>query len=205
MRAIPLSAFALSITFAGPQAVLAQRPAATPAPATPAPATLSGSALWFSATAGRGFARVDCDICRGARTPSTTASLRLGGRVKPRLLVGLEATGWLNSENDVDEHIWVLSGVTQYYLRAVPRAFVKGGIAAIAYHIEDTQETLSSNSLGLQAGLGYDLPVATRLYLTGSLMLTHGVFGGGLKFNGAELDERAHTTLLQLGLGVTRK
>jgi hypothetical protein len=181
-----------------PGVLRAQRP-------LPAASTPPGDGLWYSVTIGRGFARLDCDICRGGRAPALTGSLRVGGRLHQRVLVGAEGSGWLRSENQIDERIWMLSGIAQVYLPRAPKAHVKVGVAAMSYRIEDAQEVLSSTSLGLQAGLGYDVPVASRYYLTPSLLLSHGILGGRLKFNGAELPNRAHLTLLQLGVGVTRR
>jgi hypothetical protein len=169
------------------------------------PPATANDGLWFGANVGQGFARVDCDICRGGRKPAFTGSLRMGARVHPRVLVGAEVTGWMRGDNQVDERIWAVSGIAQYYLRRRPNLFLKAGLAAMSYRIEDTQDVLSAGSLGIQAGAGYDLPIGSRLFLTPSLTISRGIVGGTLKFNGAEIPDRASVTLVQLGVGVTRR
>lgn len=169
------------------------------------PPVAANDGLWFGANVGQGFARVDCDICRGGRKPAFTGSLRMGARVHRRVLVGAEVTGWMRGDNQLDERIWALSGIAHYYLRGRPNLFLKAGLAAMSYRIEDAQDVLSASSLGIQAGAGYDLKVGSRIFLTPSLMLSRGIVGGRLKFNGAEIPDRASLTLVQLGVGVTRR
>lgn len=185
---------ALAFTIAAlPSALHAQRPIPV------------NDGLWFGANFGRGFARVDCTICRGGRPAAMTGSVRMGSRVQRRVLIGAEVTGWMRDENQIQERIWTISGVAQYYLRGAPKLFIKGGVSAVSYRIEDTQETLSSSAIGLLAGVGYDVPINGRFYLTPSATLTRSLIGGTLKFNGGEMPDRARVSLLQIGIGITRK
>lgn len=175
-------------------------------PAPQDPAVRAGDQLWFAADLGRGYARIACDICDGWRSPGPAGSLRLGSRVGRRTLIGAEVGGWLHSEGEVGERFLTVGAVAQTYLPRVPDLFIKVGVSHLSYRIEDASETLSASSLGLQVGAGWDLHVRSRFYVTPSFTVARSVWGGGrLKFNGAELDQRAPMALVQLGVGVTRK
>jgi hypothetical protein len=197
MRTLILAA--MLVLFAG-QSAVAQRSPTRELASSP---TTSG--LWYNATLGHGIARVACDICRGGRPSAVTGSFRIGGVVSRRVLFGGELSGFMGGEGRLDEHLWTIGAVGQFYLRGAPRAFVKAGIAAMSYRIADGRDILGATGIGGQFGVGYDIPIAPRYSITPSVMITRSLLGGQLKFNDAPVGQHARISLIQIGAGMTRR
>ena len=179
---------------------------AAPLSAQRAQATNNG--FWFGATLGPGWVRVGCDICNADRGWGPSGSLRLGGRVSRKVLIGAEATGWLGGEGsgneEVDERLWGVSVAASWYPNPRRALYWKGGIGLLSYRAEDAADALTSSALGVQLGAGWDLRVGRNWFVTPSAGLFIASLAGELKFNGAEVQDNANLSLVQLGLAVTR-
>ena len=134
-----------------------------------------------------------------------TLQLRLGGQLKPGLLVGAEVTGWKGGRGNADETMWGGGVVAFWYPQRRKPFFWKAGLGVLSYRNEDGQDVLSATAWGLQAGAGYDFQLGPRLCLTPALTLAAGSLGGSVKFNGAQIVSDAGLMLVQLGLSVTRR
>src|SRR5437762_14377233 len=50
--------------------------------------------FWFGAALGSGWARVSCQICQGNNRSGLSGTLRLGGGVSRKVLIGAEVAAW---------------------------------------------------------------------------------------------------------------
>jgi hypothetical protein len=179
---------------------------AAPLSAQRAPATNDG--FWFGATLGPGWVRVGCDICQSDRGWGPSGALRLGGRVSRAVLIGAEATGWVGGEGtgsgEVDERLWGVSAAAYWYPNPRRPLYWKGGIGLLSYRAEDATDALTSSALGIQLGAGWDVRVGRHWFLTPSIGLFLASLASELKFNGAEVQDNANLSLVQIGLSVTR-
>jgi hypothetical protein len=168
----------------------------------------SGDGLWGSAGVARGWLRASCDICIPNRGSALTPSVRLGGRVSRRLLIGAEVNAWRRTTPDdttVNENLWVFSAVSYWYPTLRRPLYWKVGAGAVSYRLEDETEAITATALGVQLGVGYDFPLAGRWFFSPFASAFVASWGGGFKFNGAEIDQDLSATLVQVGFAVTRR
>src|SRR5687767_13580445 len=159
--------FAVLITSAG-------LPALTSAQATSGPST-----VWVSAGLGGGWTRVSCSICRTNRDLGPTGYLRVGVPLRPGVLLGAEANFWThNGEpiDDEDQRAWTrgYSAVLHLYPRPSGAFFVKAGVGQLSFQANDQ---LSTRSVGVQLGAGYEFRVGQKLYLSNYLNLLASSYG----------------------------
>jgi hypothetical protein len=161
--------------------------------------------IWLSAGAGGGWSRVACSICRVQRNLGPTGYVRFGANVRPGLLLGVEANGWTRVPGE-DEREWVgaFSAVGYLYPRAGGTLYVKGGLGYLTYHSSDDEDELSLGSAGVVLGAGYEFRVGSSLMLTNYVNL-HASSFGSLKSGDSEVISDVSVTLLQLGVGITRR
>lgn len=164
-----------------------------------------GDGLLLGAGVGSGWTRVTCSICRSGRGTALTATLRLGGQLRPGLVIGAEGTGWMKTENNVDERLWGAAAVAYWYPNRRGGLYWKGGLGLLSYRAEDDQDVLGTTALGVQLGAGYEVALGARMYLAPYASVSATPFGGTLKFNGAEILNDASVVLIQLGMGLTRR
>lgn len=187
----PIACAAMMIALAGP-ALAVQAPA-------------RGDGLLLGAGVGSGWARVTCSICRSVRGTALAANLRLGGQLRPGLVIGAEANGWMKRENAVDERLWGVTAVAYWYPNPRGGLSWKGGVGLLSYRAEDDQDVFSTTAFAVQLGAGYEMRLGSRVYLAPYANVSATPFGGTLKFNGAEILDDANLVLLQLGVGLTRR
>ncbi len=161
--------------------------------------------IWLSAGVGGGWSRVACAICRTQRNLGPTGYLRIGANVRPGLMLGAEANGWTRAPGE-DQREWVgaLSAVGYLYPRPSGALFVKGGLGYLTYRTNDAEDQLKTSSLGVQLGAGYEFRVGSSLLITNYLNL-HASSFGSLKEGDTQVIDDVSVTLLQLGVGITRR
>ncbi|MGH7674831.1 MAG: outer membrane beta-barrel protein [Gemmatimonadales bacterium] len=168
----------------------------------------TSNGFWFGATLGPGWVRVGCDICDADRGWGPSGALRLGGRVSRKVLIGAEATGWLGGEGsgaqEVNERLWGVSAAAYWYPNPRRPLYWKGGIGLLSYRNEDDANTFTSSAVGVQLGAGWDLRVGRNWFLTPSLNLFIASLASELNVNGAEIQDSANLSLVQVALAVTR-
>jgi hypothetical protein len=122
--------------------------------------------------------------------------------VKPNLFVGFESSGWVNSEEGIDETLGFYSAVAQWYPNAEQGFYLKGGLGLSLYEATDGIDDITGNALGLSVGTGYDVRVGKNFSLTpyvNFLMSTK----GELNFNDESTGLNISANLIQFGLGFT--
>jgi hypothetical protein len=157
------------------------------------------SAVWLSGGVGGGWTRVSCAICRVQRNLGPTGYLRVGVPLQSGIVIGAEANVWTHEREDVREWTRSLSAVA--YMNPRGALFLKAGAGQLSYQAE---EDLTANMLGVQLGGGYEFKVGRSLYITNHLNLLAGSYGS-LRSEGAQVVDDVSVTLVQLGIGLTRR
>ena len=158
--------------------------------------------LWAGAGIGLGSARLSCEVCRTGRTGGTAGYLRAGATVTKAILVGLEATGWYKSQNDIDQLLGSLQAVVLLYPRPASGFYLKTGLGISQFSAKDNTDKVSSQALSAQIGLGYEVAMGRGLSIVPYANFL-GSTGGDVRFNDTVSGLSANTSLLQFGVGVT--
>jgi opacity protein-like surface antigen len=151
---------------------------------------------------GNGSAGADCDFCSDDRENGFSGYLRLGGYLRPNLLLAGETNGWVHSEDGVDENLSFVTGVAQWYPAATNGFYLKGGLGLAMYRASDDVDDVSGNALAVNLGLGYDFRVARSFALTPYVNYLAST-KGELSVNDVGTDLKVSANVLQIGLGFT--
>lgn len=128
----------------------------------------------------------------GSREGGVSGYLKLGGTVKPNLLVGAESSGWYKSEDGVTLNTGLLAGTVTLYPAPASGFFVKGGVGLAATKLDVSGFGSGTDTgWGFIGGVGYDARVGRNMSIT---PVANWVYGGFDGYN---------TNVLQVGLGVT--
>jgi hypothetical protein len=158
---------------------------------------------WLGIGVGSGFGRVSCPICQANRKGSISGYVKAGGTLNRRTLLGMEADGWMRSDDGADELMVALAGSVYWYPNARKRLFYKAGIGVMHYKTDDGPNRLTSTAFGPQLGAGYDVPIGPAVSVTPFANWLIASLGGELTFNGERFRDDVGLMLLQLGVGVT--
>ena len=161
--------------------------------------------FWFSAGIGPTWLRVSCEICRSDRGTGVSGYIAIGGSGGRGVLVGAEATGRFKREGGVRETVWGFGAVAHWFPSTRRRLYWKAGAGVQLYRIEDGTDVLTASPFGVQVGVGWELPLSRRYRWVPSATLHIASVGGGLKLNGASSVNDVSLTMLQVGIGVTRR
>ncbi len=167
------------------------------------PAQETGGGFWAGITVGAGRQRSTCDICAGDGNGGWTLRLAAGGTRSPKLRLGGELQAWSDRTEELDSR-FVLIAPTAYWRPSskVPY-FLMAGVGVASFRVADSTEALTSTSIGVTIGGGYELSVADHWAIT-----AYAGFSGSL-FANLTLDRtniaNVRHTLLQIGIGVMRK
>lgn len=160
--------------------------------------------FWAGAGLGSGWARVSCVICDSGRDVGVSVSARLGGRLRRRLLLGVEGTGWWGGEGDVNERLWTIGPVVTWYPNPRRGLHYTGGLTLAFYRADDGTDELTASGAGPQLGVGYDFSIGRAWSLTPFGNVIVASLGTDLKLNGTTVVDDVSLTLLQLGVSLTR-
>jgi hypothetical protein len=158
--------------------------------------------FWVGAGVGLGSARLSCEVCRLDRTGGTAGYLRAGATISKAVLVGLEATGWYKSKNDVDQLLGSLQAVVLLYPKPTSGFYLKTGLGISQFSAKDNTDKVSSQALSGQVGLGYEVAMGRGLSIVPYANFL-GSSGGDVRFNDTVSGLSANTSLLQFGVGLT--
>jgi len=175
------------------------------APAQRAAPQRRNDGFWFGAGLGPAWLRVSCSICSSDRGTAFSGYVALGGSAGRRTLVGAEATGRYKRDGDIKETNWSVNAVAFWYPSARRKLYWKLGAGVQLYRLEDGTDVLTASPFGVQAGIGWELPLSRRLRWTPSATLHVASWGGALKFNGASSVSDIALTMVQVGVGVTSR
>jgi Outer membrane protein beta-barrel domain len=166
--------------------------------------------FWFGFGAGVGSADATCDDCDDEdndRETGLAGYVKAGWTLNPRVLLGIEGSGWTKTEDDVTLRMYNVSGTLTFYPSDTSGFFVKGG-AGVAFfdtEVEDGNITTKSdlgNGLGLIGGVGYDFRLGERVMLTPALDAYYGNIGD-LKVNGETFASGWKQNVVALTIGLT--
>lgn len=171
--------------------------------ALPAVAQDVGSGFWASAVLGTGRQRSTCDICAGQGNGGWALRLAAGGTLNPKIRLGGEFLGWTDKTEDISSRFLLLAPTVSWRPSSKIPYFLTGGVGFASFETADSTEALTSSSLGVTVGVGYELPVAQRWALTGYLGLSGSLFAD-LVLDRTNIASVRHT-LLHIGIGVVRR
>jgi hypothetical protein len=159
--------------------------------------------FWWGLGASLGWGHVTCDICLADRQTGPSVNIRAGITAGPNLLLGLEASGWLKSEESVTEKLVALKGVAFWYPNARSGLHLELGLGLVGYRSDGEDGTLTSTGFGPALGVGYDFRVASSVSLTPYLHASVSVPTAELNFEGERVTDGVGLSLIQIGLDVT--
>ena len=164
--------------------------------------------FWFGAALGSGWARVSCQICQGNNRSGLSGTLRLGGGVSRKVLIGAEVAAWwatIETGTDTVHQSLTAFGAAAYWYPSNRRPlYLKLGIGLVTHRADDGTDVITSTAIGPQFGVGYEWPVSPHVLVSPFINVALGIVGGSLKFNGGTIqNNRPTVSLAQLGLGVT--
>ena len=138
------------------------------------------------------------------RVTGPSGYLRLGGALRPSLILAGETHGWARTEGTVTSRVGYLMAVAQWYPQLAGGFHVLGGLGMGMIDEEDSDPsfayTLESVGPAVQLGLGYDLRISRGFSLTPYFNLL-AMGGGEPKFNGTGIGGKLSANVLQFGLG----
>lgn len=179
-RSITLCGALLALLVAIPQSVEGQD----------RPQTREGFFIGF----GLGGGSFGCEGC-GDRQSGAAAHIKLGGAIRPNVLLGVESIGWTKDEGGARLSHVNVAAIVQFYPAAENGFFLKGGVGVSRLEASASGGGFSfsagDNGLGLTAGLGYDIRLGTNFSLSPYGSFVWGDFEGGTANH------------VQFGLGVT--
>jgi opacity protein-like surface antigen len=168
-------------------------------PARPvlAQGNLEHRGFYFGIGLGIGWAKLGGDFSDGESQSGLSGHLRLGGTVKPNLLLGGETNGWFDSEDGIDNSWGSLMGTVTYYPGEKLPLFVKGGAGYMTTSGTDGFDDYGSNHFAFQVGAGYDIKVGSNKAITVVANLIQGL-GGSFDVSGVEFGD-ASPRIIQVG------
>jgi hypothetical protein len=128
--------------------------------------------------------------------------LKGGLTLNPSLTLGAETNGWRHDEEGVERWHGTLNLLLNWYPRYAGGLHLKGGLGLTYYRASDAEDAFTSTAFGPQLGVGYDLPVGSRLSVTPQFDITTAGFGD-LKFNGEPVTNSAVYQFIRIGIGLT--
>ena len=162
--------------------------------------------MWVGVGVGAGSSLVSCAICREDRQGGPSGYIKIGGTVRPALLVGAEGNVWVQGGDELDQYLGALTLAAYLYPRPGSGFFIKGGLSGLRYVASedgaDEGEEATATTMGVNLGLGYEFPVRPGFSLVPFLNLVASSFGS-LSQNGEQLAGDLNVTLIQFGLGLT--
>ncbi|HEY7028501.1 MAG TPA: outer membrane beta-barrel protein [Gemmatimonadales bacterium] len=160
--------------------------------------------FWFGFGGGWGSADVNCDGCASSdREGGFAGYFKLGGVLRPDLLLGVEGDSWFKHDSnlDTDEALGNLSAALYWYPKK-EGLFLKGGIGAAGLRTSGPLPTVEGYGVGVILGVGYDFPVSATLSVTPVINFNYGNLGN-LTADGVKTADGASFNVIQLGLGIT--
>ncbi len=163
--------------------------------------------IWAVAGFGAGWSRVNCEICEGGHEFGPAGYLGAGAFFGQHLAIGAEVGGWRKKEEAITRQSLSISAVVLWYpAPESKRYFLKGGLGAVSYKVDDVpddeedEEPFKSNAVGAQIGAGYKFYITRAVTLSPYLTFT-GSFKADLK-RGNTTVTSVSLTLIQFGIAL---
>lgn len=127
---------------------------------------LEHKGFYFGIGLGAGWGKLGGDFSDGETRSGFSGHFRLGGTVKPNLLLGAETNGWYESSEGLDNAWGSIMGTASVYPGQSLPLFVKGGLGYMSTSGTDGFSDYSSNHFAFQVGAGYDIKVGSNKAIT---------------------------------------
>ncbi|MDH3290494.1 MAG: hypothetical protein OEO20_08145 [Gemmatimonadota bacterium] len=160
--------------------------------------------FWASGGLGMGFGAARCAVCRGSRDAGLAASLGAGASLGQAFALGVDGNGWSSDEGAVGLSIGTVNALMLWYPSARTPWFFSFGSGVFLYRADDDDPdvpAITAASLGIRAGVGYDVSIADKLAVTPYFNFIASV-AADLEAAGESLTG-ARLTLIQFGVGLT--
>ena len=174
-----------------------------------APASSGHSGFHAAIGAGYGSMAFTCNVCSDTRESSTALMLRVGGAVRPDLVLSAEVTGWTNGLSLGTESVTWIDLVAQYYPVPTGGFFLKGGLGVAAISSNTVPNgagflKFDTKSVGGVIGIGFDVRLSKGFSLTPFLDLLYAAPAhGDPKVNGGQSGTTLGANMLHLGLAAS--
>lgn len=148
--------------------------------------------FWIGGGMGYGSMGLSCTGCADVgREGGLSGYAKLGGTLRPNILLGVEMNGWTKSEGSATVTMGNLSGAAYWYPMATQGLFIKGGAGYSVLSLDTGTGNGNDSGFGILGGVGYDIRVGRNLSITPVANWFRGGFDGG------------SANVLQIGMGVT--
>jgi hypothetical protein len=166
---------------------------------------VAGRGMWFTLGGGYGSNRVDCDECEEIqRFSGGDGWLQIGGTLSRNFQIGVELGYWLRRAEPTDADVLALHSIAHWYPFHAG-FFIHGGLGVshvkTSFDIDGETETGSRTGLGVELGLGWDIPVGGGFSLVPSATSMISAVGG-IHVAQGELNNIV-STVWTVGLGVS--
>ena len=174
-----------------------------------APASSGHSGFHAAIGAGYGSMAFTCNVCSDTRESSTALMLRVGGAVRPDLVLSAEVTGWTNGLSLGTESVTWIDLVAQYYPVPTGGFFLKGGLGVAAISSNTVPNgagflKFDTKSVGGVIGIGFDVRLSKGFSLTPFLDLLYAAPAhGDPQVNGGQSGTTLGANMLHLGLAAS--
>lgn len=162
----------------------------------------------FHASAGVGYGSVEvvCSGCGDNREGNLAGYLRFGGAINPSVVLSGQLTGWTKSRDGATMTATLAAFISQWYPKREGFYILGGlGVASIHETVNDPDlgaEEISTNSLGLQGGIGYDVAISPRFSLTPYFDVLY-ASGADAHLNGASTGFNVSGNMFHAGLALS--
>jgi outer membrane protein with beta-barrel domain len=164
--------------------------------------------FWAGLGVGVGSAEVTCDGCEPShRETSGVVSIRLGGTLNERLLLGADYNIWLKEQDGVTVTLANAAATLTLYPQPASGFFVKGGVglSMVMTEFREGSTTVTVDpgyGLGLIAGAGYDFRVKKNLSITPAVNFWYGK-PGNVPHDGEPFFTNWKQNVVDFTIGVT--
>lgn len=160
--------------------------------------SISHSGFFFGIGLGAGWAKYGGDADDGTTEVGLSGNFRIGGHLKPNLLLAGETNGWYKSSDGVTWSWGTVMGTVTLYPAQSAAFYMKGGLGYMFTSGDAGFDDLWSNHFGFQFGAGYDLKVGRASALTLYANWIQGI-SGALELNGFNVAD-VSPRIIQVGL-----
>ena len=173
-----------------------------PVPTGPRPEPSSDararSGFHFGLGLGAGAMDLTCEGCDFPSETSFSGFLSLAGSVGEKTLLGVESTGWTQSESGTTSQVYSLMAHVTEYLNTTSGLFLRTGLGVVGYRADND---LSANAFGFSGRVGYELGTQGVVFVPYLGFIR--TFGGAeLKQNGDNVGFDFAISNFQVGLSI---
>ena len=153
--------------------------------------------FYFGVGLGIGWAKYNGDASDGTTESGFSGNLRLGGHIRPNVLLGGETNGFYKSLDGATATWGSVMATTAVYPGKSLPLYLKGGLGYMFTDISDDFDAVTSNHFAFQLGTGVDLKIGRGSAITFYFNWIKGL-SGALQFEGSTLGD-VSPSIMQVG------